>query len=336
MTRDAEMPARDYVAMVLAGIGGETDIGVVQSLLRQVQSAITQFASPAWAPTGRAQLADAAHGRRCSPPSRAATCSWPGRGRSARWPAPRSRWRCCAGCSTARAEVPGLSVDTDLRWHLLLRLVALGVAGDAEIDAELERDRDLRRRAARGDRPGAAADPRGQGRGLAARRRGRVDPQRRARRGHRRLRPPRAARAAAGVGRAVLRGRRPGVGDARPRRSRRTSRSGSTRRCWSTRPSSSAPTPTWRRTTCSRRSRGCCSRAATASPARCGPASATPPRTDAARLVPHQRHPRRRRTSPRRDEPPPAPARAALAGASAGPSQRGRRGRRAACRRGAP
>jgi aminopeptidase N len=60
MTRDAEMPARDYVATVLAGIGGETDIGVVQSLLRQVQSAITQFASPQWAPTGRAQLAAAA------------------------------------------------------------------------------------------------------------------------------------------------------------------------------------------------------------------------------------------------------------------------------------
>jgi aminopeptidase N len=31
-------------------------------------------------------------------------------------------------------------VDTDLRWALLLRLVVMGRAGDAEIDAELERD----------------------------------------------------------------------------------------------------------------------------------------------------------------------------------------------------
>ncbi|MCW2584985.1 MAG: aminopeptidase Metallo peptidase, partial [Frankiales bacterium] len=54
MTRDAELPARDYVGLVQRGIGGETDIGVVQSLLRQAQSAVTLFADPAWAPHGRA------------------------------------------------------------------------------------------------------------------------------------------------------------------------------------------------------------------------------------------------------------------------------------------
>jgi aminopeptidase N len=36
--------------------------------------------------------------------------------------------------------VPGLAVDTELRWVLLRRLAATGRAGDAEIDAELERD----------------------------------------------------------------------------------------------------------------------------------------------------------------------------------------------------
>ena len=30
MTRDAELPARDYVALVQSGIGGETDIGCRQ------------------------------------------------------------------------------------------------------------------------------------------------------------------------------------------------------------------------------------------------------------------------------------------------------------------
>jgi aminopeptidase N len=38
-------------------------------------------------------------------------------------------------------EVPGLVVDTDLRWALLRRLVAAGVRGDDAIDAELDRDR---------------------------------------------------------------------------------------------------------------------------------------------------------------------------------------------------
>jgi aminopeptidase N len=36
--------------------------------------------------------------------------------------------------------LPGLRVDTDLRWCLLQRLVVLGVAADAHIDAELVRD----------------------------------------------------------------------------------------------------------------------------------------------------------------------------------------------------
>ena len=45
------------------------------------------------------------------------------------------------GLLDGSASVPGLGVDTDLRWHLLLRLVALGHAGDPAIDAELARDR---------------------------------------------------------------------------------------------------------------------------------------------------------------------------------------------------
>ena len=140
MTRDAEMPARDYVATVLAGIGGETDIGVVQSLLRQVQSAITQFASPAWAPTGRAQLAEAALAAvRAAEPGSDLQLAWARvLGSVAR---SEEQLALLRGLLDGSAEVPGLAVDTDLRWHLLLRLVALGIAGDAEIDAELERDR---------------------------------------------------------------------------------------------------------------------------------------------------------------------------------------------------
>ncbi len=40
----------------------------------------------------------------------------------------------------ASTEVPGLAIDTELRWALLGRLVSTGRAADAEIDAELERD----------------------------------------------------------------------------------------------------------------------------------------------------------------------------------------------------
>jgi len=140
MTRDAEMPTRSYVATVLAGVGGESDIGLVQSLLRLAGTALTQYADPTWAPTGRAMLADAAHD--------AMLAAEPGSDLQLAW----TRAFVSAATSAEHVAlvqalldgsrtVPGLVVDTELHWSLLLRLVALGAAGDAEIEAELARDR---------------------------------------------------------------------------------------------------------------------------------------------------------------------------------------------------
>ena len=51
-------------------------------------------------------------------------------------------WRCWPGCSTARWCSTGVTVDTELRWALLGRLVSRGFRGfgEAEIDAELAHD----------------------------------------------------------------------------------------------------------------------------------------------------------------------------------------------------
>ncbi|MGW3730535.1 aminopeptidase N, partial [Streptomyces sp. NPDC000851] len=46
MTRDAELATRDYLSLVLSGIAKESDIGVVQSLQRQVKLAIDLYAAP--------------------------------------------------------------------------------------------------------------------------------------------------------------------------------------------------------------------------------------------------------------------------------------------------
>jgi aminopeptidase N len=139
MTRDAEMPARDYLRPVLAGIGRETDIGVVQSLLRQAQSALAMYADPAFAPTGRLALATAAHD--------ALQGAEPGSDLQLAWAralasvaTTEEHLALLRGLLDGSSEVPGLQVDTDLRWHLLHRLVLLGLAGDADIDAELARD----------------------------------------------------------------------------------------------------------------------------------------------------------------------------------------------------
>jgi aminopeptidase N len=139
MTRDAEMPARDYVALVQRGIGGESDIGVVQSLLRQAQSALTLFADPSWAPTGRAALAASAR--------EAVAGAEAGSDLQLAWV------RALGSLATAdehldfvegllagTTDLPGLSVDAELRWHLLQRLVVVGRAGLDEIEAELAHD----------------------------------------------------------------------------------------------------------------------------------------------------------------------------------------------------
>jgi aminopeptidase N len=139
MTRDAEMSARDYVALVRRGIGGESDIGVVQSLLRQAQSALTLFADPAWAPTGRAGLAAAAF--------EAARAAEPGSDVQLAWArtmgalaSTDEQVELLRGLLAGTTSIPGLAVDTELRWGYLHRLVALGRAGLPEIDAEVAAD----------------------------------------------------------------------------------------------------------------------------------------------------------------------------------------------------
>jgi aminopeptidase N len=139
MTRDAELPAREWVQLVLAGIGAETEISVVQSLLARVQSALTSYADPTWAPTGWTMLADSA--------LEALQGAAPGSDSQLQW----SRTFASAARTDEHAAVlrglldgsrtlEGLEVDTDARWAFLLGLVAIGAAGDAEIDAEAERD----------------------------------------------------------------------------------------------------------------------------------------------------------------------------------------------------
>ena len=49
MTRDAELKARDFVALVCAGVQAETEVGVAQRLLLQAQTALGSYAEPGWA-----------------------------------------------------------------------------------------------------------------------------------------------------------------------------------------------------------------------------------------------------------------------------------------------
>ncbi|WP_031065481.1 aminopeptidase N [Streptomyces sp. NRRL WC-3742] len=139
MTRDGELAARDYLSLALSGLGRETDIGVVQSVQRQVRLALDAYTDPAWRETGLQQWAAAAEEfLRGAEAGSDHQLAW------ARTLASVARTDgqlgLLEGLLDGSVELKGLAVDTELRWTLLVRLAATGRADEAAIAAELERD----------------------------------------------------------------------------------------------------------------------------------------------------------------------------------------------------
>ncbi|MEV4642870.1 aminopeptidase N [Actinoplanes sp. NPDC049548] len=140
MVRDAELAARDYVALVSTGLPEERDINLTTATLRQAATTLTMYADPQWAPTGWAQLAATAR--------TALAAAEPGSGFQLAWAraylgAARSPEELAVlrGWLEGRDIPEGLTVDTELRWSLLEALAARGAATDEEIGAELDADR---------------------------------------------------------------------------------------------------------------------------------------------------------------------------------------------------
>ena len=139
MTRDAEMSASDYLSMVLNTDLGDIEIGVAQQLLLQARSAIEQFANPANRAANRDALlasllkalakADAGGDHQLAFVKNIAGL--------ARTP---QHAEILAGWLDGSKVPTGLEVDTDLRWSLVARLVALGGLPATAIEDELVRD----------------------------------------------------------------------------------------------------------------------------------------------------------------------------------------------------
>ncbi|MFD8481943.1 aminopeptidase N [Kitasatospora sp. NPDC059673] len=139
MTRDGELATRDYLSLALAGLPRESDIGVVQSVHRQVKLALELYADPAWRESGLQRWAAASEtALREAPAGSDHQLAW------ARALAGSARTdgqlALLAGLLDGSETIEGLAVDTELRWTLLGRLVATGRADEAAIDAELARD----------------------------------------------------------------------------------------------------------------------------------------------------------------------------------------------------
>jgi len=134
MTRDAELPAPDFVELVLAGVGGESDLTAVAALLRQGQSAVSLFTSDEdrpelaerWESGLRALVTQAAAGsdhQLAFVRAYAGAASGPGYLRD-----------------LLDGALDGLEVDADLRWTLIKALARIGEASEQEIADELARD----------------------------------------------------------------------------------------------------------------------------------------------------------------------------------------------------
>ncbi|MDO0927698.1 aminopeptidase N [Streptomyces sp. TG1A-8] len=139
MTRDALLPARDFIALVLRFAGRESEIGVLQMLHAWANSALTHYAAPQWRPVGERLLAKGA--------LRELRAAEPGSEQQLAWA------RFFAAVASGEGDlallrdlldgtrsVEGLVVDQELRWAFLETLATHGVADEAVLAAELARD----------------------------------------------------------------------------------------------------------------------------------------------------------------------------------------------------
>ncbi|MEU9557507.1 aminopeptidase N [Streptomyces fumanus] len=139
MTRDALLPARDFIDLVLRFAGRESDIGVLQMLHAWAQSALTHYAAPDWRETGGTLLAEGA--------LRELREAGAGSEQQLAW----ARFFAAVASGDAdlrllrdllegSEKIDGLEVDQELRWAFLEPLAAHGVADEAVLAAELARD----------------------------------------------------------------------------------------------------------------------------------------------------------------------------------------------------
>ncbi len=139
MVQRAELSVPAFVQILVGGMGQEPGVSVLQILHMTAARVMAVTADPKWLPAGKEQLATAAlELLRAAEPGSDHQLAWI---QLLGWTAVTpEQLDFLAGLLSGRTEVPGLAVDTELRWALLRRLAALGTAGDADIDAELARD----------------------------------------------------------------------------------------------------------------------------------------------------------------------------------------------------
>ncbi|MGH9189765.1 MAG: aminopeptidase N [Acidimicrobiales bacterium] len=161
MVRDAEMASRRWSALVVGHAPAEPDDTTLARLLAQAVAATDNYTDPACRVTARGGLATAARaGLAGAEPGSDQQLAWARHLLAVADGADDLSW--ARGLLDGSTLVPGLAVDTDLRWAVVGTLAAAGETdAEALIAAELDRDpTDIGRRqaaSARTSQPVAAA-----------------------------------------------------------------------------------------------------------------------------------------------------------------------------------
>jgi aminopeptidase N len=140
MAQQGELSQPALVRILAAWMGREQSISVLQAvLLWQALPVLSLTADPDWLPAGREILAAAGMPLLlAAEPGSDWQLAWARLlGSTAVTP---EQLDLLTRLLDGTTEIPGLAVDAELRWTLLLRLASTGRAGDARIDAELELD----------------------------------------------------------------------------------------------------------------------------------------------------------------------------------------------------
>ncbi|OSP44090.1 aminopeptidase N [Streptomyces sp. 13-12-16] len=139
MTRDALLPAREFIGLVVKFAGRETDIGVLQMLHAWAESAAVHYtAAERRAEAGRELCRIASLQMHSAEAGSEHQLAWARFfARVAGVPAD---FELLTSLLDGTVTLPGLEVDQELRWTFLEPLAAHGVADEKRLDEELARD----------------------------------------------------------------------------------------------------------------------------------------------------------------------------------------------------
>uniref|UniRef100_UPI0008383A42 aminopeptidase N n=1 Tax=Kribbia dieselivorans TaxID=331526 RepID=UPI0008383A42 len=124
-TRDGEIAACDYIRLALDALPGKTDSTMVKTLLEQISTATLRFTSASHRPKMRRHVVHTLRDLAISAPA-ASDAQLQLVSAHAALLAPGDDTAWAAGLLSGEVTLPGLALDTDMRWRLLAGLTAAG------------------------------------------------------------------------------------------------------------------------------------------------------------------------------------------------------------------